>query len=314
MALEKVWQSAYNDLLITDVSNTDRARRQVWYYYDFLNRSSLTGAWTVVGSSDSVTGGMDGVDRWTHTFTPSKFVWNNNGSAHSWMCLRSPNALGPIYLLIAYDRAGYWEQCSFYLSYTLPTGGSNINNPTIASPSHSFVNVANDANTANFRMHGVLAADGSFFISMGRDLSNVFNGVFMVNTLVEPRTGDTKNIVTGGIWGNSSGVSTTFFDSMKGLAPDNSEVAISMITPVYGSARTDLLTGMNQDTTEAKYLDWPAYAFVSTPAKRSIKGRIQDLRLVVGGLANGTVEPASGTPEQVVVGPIWVPCFTTPIL
>ncbi len=313
MATEKVWQYAFNDLLIVDAANTDRARHQVWYYYDFLTRPGLTGAWTVVGSSDAVTGGMDNVDRWTHTFVPGKFVWNNNGSAHSWVCLRSPAALGPVYLVIAYDKAGFWEQVSWYLSYALPTGGSNLQNPTLAAPFHTYASVANDANTANFRMHGTMAADGSFFIAMGRDLSNVFNGLVTVNTLTEPRTGDLKNVIMGGQW-TQSGVTTAFFDSFKTLAPDSTEVAASLISPVYGSARTDLLTGMNQDTTELKYLDWPAYAFVTTPAKRSIKGRVQDLRLVVGGLAHGTVEPSIGSPEQVTVGPVWIPCDTTPIL
>lgn len=55
--------------------------------------------WTVLGSSDGATAGMDGVNRWTTTFTPSKLVRAASGSAHSWIALR--NAASALECVIA---------------------------------------------------------------------------------------------------------------------------------------------------------------------------------------------------------------------
>jgi hypothetical protein len=44
-----------------------------------------TNPWTVSGSSDGSTSGMDGTDRWTDY---TKILHNNDGSSHSWIVLR----------------------------------------------------------------------------------------------------------------------------------------------------------------------------------------------------------------------------------
>lgn len=315
MALEKTWQTSFNDLLISDVTNQDRGRHQLFWYKDALTRGSFTGKWTVVGSSDSVVGAMDGVDRWTTTFTPSKLVWNNNGSAHSWIVLQSPAALGPVWLVLAYDKAGFWEQASWYLSYTLPTGGSNLQNPTISTPGETWASLPLDAQAANSKMHIAIASDGSFKVFISRDLANAFSGFGMVGTLTELRTGDANAVVAKAVFNTSgSALGYAVFDDFRGRAPDGTAITMNAIIPAHGSARADVLAGMNQDTTEAKYLDWPIYMFVTTPAKRSVKGRLIDARIVIGGLAHGTVEPSTNPPEKTVVGPLWMPCFQEPIL
>jgi hypothetical protein len=55
----------------------------------FKIKSSLIGfstlPWSVVGSSNSSTSGMDGTDRWS---TAANLVWNTGGSAHSWIVLK----------------------------------------------------------------------------------------------------------------------------------------------------------------------------------------------------------------------------------
>lgn len=315
MSLEKTWQISTNDLLISDASNITRAQRQVWWYYDFLTRSNLTGKWTILGSSNGTTAGMDGVDRWGRPFNASNLVYGSNGSAHSWIVLQSPVALGPIYVTIAYDKTGFYESVSWYFSYAAPTGGSTTQNPTVPSPSESYVNINNDAYGANYRFHGAMADDGSFIVAMGRDLSNAFNGFISVSKLSELRAGDGNGTVIKLITQTGGALSyANLLDDWRGRAPDGTQVTLSVIRPAYGSAGTDLLLGMNQDTTELKYLDWPAYLFVNTASKRSIKGRLPDIRLSIGGLASGTCQPSSGTPEKMVSGAFWLPANASPIM
>lgn len=316
MALEKTWEVATNDLFISDASNVTRTARQVWWYYDFLTRGTLTGKWSIVGSSNGTAAGMDAVDRWGRPFNQANIVYGTNGVAHSWIVLQSPAALGPIYLTLSYDRSGFWEQCSWYFSYSAPTGGSTTQTPTIPAANESYVNIYNDAMSGNYRLHGAMAEDGSFVLTMGRDLSNTLSAFVAVGKLSELRTGDTNGTVIKAHW-SSSGTALSYanlLDDWRGKAPDDTQVNLSIIRPVYGSTGTDLLTGMNQDTTELKYLDWPSYMFVNSAAKRSVKGRLPDIRLSIGGLAVGTTEPGTGTPEKMVAGAFWVPANAAPIL
>ena len=49
----------------------------------------VNSVWTCLGSSNGTTGALDGVDRWTSTFTPANLVRALSGSPHSWIVLRN---------------------------------------------------------------------------------------------------------------------------------------------------------------------------------------------------------------------------------
>lgn len=86
---------------VPDVSTTLAISQfQVWSTKAFL-LGQLTGGttsgtrdpnsiWTCLGSGDgSGSAALDGTDRWTTTFTPSKIVGAASGTAHSWIALRN---------------------------------------------------------------------------------------------------------------------------------------------------------------------------------------------------------------------------------
>ena len=87
--LVKIWQFDVNQVF----SSTDgpTVRKELL----FRIKESLIGfarsPWVVVGSSDSVTAGMDGVDRW---LTPANIVNGSGGSPQSWIVLEQPGLGG----------------------------------------------------------------------------------------------------------------------------------------------------------------------------------------------------------------------------
>lgn len=88
--------------------------------------------WTVVGSSDGATAGMDGVDRWTTTFTASKLVRAATGSAHSWIVLQ--NSTSGIQVCIDLNGTNSGQCAITYTRSAFPfTGGSITTRPTAAA-------------------------------------------------------------------------------------------------------------------------------------------------------------------------------------
>jgi len=82
--------------------------------------------WTVLGSSDGTTAGIDAVDRWAaHT----NIVFANNGTAHSWWLGRCA-ALGYDILIDANSATPSSFRVAFTPSTTPFTGGSTLSGPT----------------------------------------------------------------------------------------------------------------------------------------------------------------------------------------
>src|SRR5262249_44278608 len=82
-----------------------------------------SGAPSVAGSSNSLTAGMDAVNRWT---SDGALVWAVTGSPHSWIVLNFGNKY---FLLLDLNAAGV-QQLSAYLSFAGFTGGSTTTRPT----------------------------------------------------------------------------------------------------------------------------------------------------------------------------------------
>ena len=55
--------------------------------------------WVCISSSNG-TGTANGTDLWTATFDGTKIVHALGGTNHSWMYLKSPEALGPVYVVL----------------------------------------------------------------------------------------------------------------------------------------------------------------------------------------------------------------------
>ena len=88
------------------------------------------GAWSVVGSCDSLAAGIDAVDRWVDRLD---LVWGTG--AHSWIVLKQTGISATdqgFQLLIDLRRTfSQSENCSMYISYSAGfTGGSTTARPT----------------------------------------------------------------------------------------------------------------------------------------------------------------------------------------
>lgn len=117
---------------------------------------------TMVGSSDSITAGMDGLDRLT---TASKFIWGNAGSPHSWFVLQF-QFQGNAQILLSLEGASANGQLvvAMFSPGGLFTGGTNIARPT-ATDEVSFVstNTVAFSTDGSYVVHAPYTTDGSQF-------------------------------------------------------------------------------------------------------------------------------------------------------
>lgn len=177
-----------------------------------------SGIWTVEGSSDGSTGGMDTVNRWWNggTFLVTKMPYQSSGGQPlGWMVIKSPSALGPIYLLFARGAgtalgfSGTVDSRIVYVwaSRSAFTGGSATTRPTSAgeqalvfnSPYYSTNGYGwrltwDTSDTGNRNCHLTLASDGAFFWACSLTGGRVTSG-FVVNPLQDTRTGDSATVV-----------------------------------------------------------------------------------------------------------------------
>ncbi len=118
-----------------------------------------TGNWTVIGSSNGVTAGIDAVDRWA---ADGDLLFNTAGSAHSWIILQQTGISATFQMLIALDNTSFYN-ATISVSHTAYSGGSATANPTSANA----VTLASGANwgpsssAATTRVHVMRTTDGS---------------------------------------------------------------------------------------------------------------------------------------------------------
>lgn len=163
--LEKTWQYNVNQTT-TGVSRVDCDRN-----FLFAIKQSLVGfasnPWTVVGSSNSTTAGMDAVDRWS---TAANVVWGATGSnAFSWIVLRQNGVHSNFQLLLSCGVFSFASN-TFNLHIVASmgsgfTGGSTTVRPTatdeveLNSNNSQWQFVGNGA-ANTFRFHVMQSDDG----------------------------------------------------------------------------------------------------------------------------------------------------------
>lgn len=206
--------------------------------------STLTSPWIVAGSSNSVAGAMDAVDRWV---TSANLIWANNGSAHSWIVLE--NAFG-LQLLIDLSTASGTAQTR-YMSVSMAgfTGGSNASRPTATDENVLVSGNFLTGTAVTYRLHQWNSQNGTdyrmTYYSAGVLIADLFIGVAAdpVNNWVNPYWA----LSTTG----TSGLSTTTLNgtaSARGLAPIGN-MTLFFSGPGWGSSiptmATTKMTGPN---------------------------------------------------------------------
>lgn len=87
-----------------------------------------TQPWTVAGSSNGTTAGMDATDRWSAN---TDLVWANAGTAHSWIVLQQTGVSATFQVLITLENAsGNGQVAGVFMSAAGFTGGSTTARPT----------------------------------------------------------------------------------------------------------------------------------------------------------------------------------------
>ena len=117
---EKTWQFAPN-LLVSAQNGIAQAQYLMWQFHNAVINFPLN-PWTVAGSCNSSSAGMDGVDRWT---SYASLKWST--AAHSWIVYNHPSG---VQILFDHDTGAGELTYSAWSPGALFTGGSTTAPPT----------------------------------------------------------------------------------------------------------------------------------------------------------------------------------------
>src|SRR3954451_9780282 len=168
--VEKSWQFDPNRLAADNTTVIQLSRAFVWWMKAFLTGQiggAAQGLWSVYGSCDGVTAGLDAVDRWTLAFDGTKIVRAAAGVAHSWMVLKSPllaTPAGDLNFSAILDFSGVADSTPLNLVFckTAPPGGTTTARPvSVDEWAHTPSLQLNDNTNGTMRFHGFMPTDGS---------------------------------------------------------------------------------------------------------------------------------------------------------
>lgn len=345
---EKAWQFDMNRAFTSVTAHIDAERYTAWYYKAFLCGQiggATQGLWTVVGSSDGSTAGMDGVDRWGSTFNPAKIVISN--ATRSWVCLRSPAMLGNTYYMIidlANTVPGIWDAYLFiYLDITLPTGGTTSAIPTMTAGVRPASNTGcpycistqgSSVRPGPIKIHGMLAPDGSFIILTSKDYTNCFYSGFVGMLLANYKpanqypfmislAGDPTlaSLGFGSGWGPANTFDHPSYNCMRTPNGVGGMISLGMIKPVT----TNFPDGPN--AFDGFIDNWPIWFgsnATGTNTYRTIVGRVPDMFYTPVGADYADALPTrlfwhgmvdnQSSPKWMIVGNMIIPTNAIPIL
>lgn len=300
--------------------------------------------WTVVGSSDgTVTGALDGIDRLTgsvpNSYDPTKLVHSPSGTAgHSWIVLKSPQALGPTYCCIDLNSATsttfgvVFSKQPFVISPAIPneTGSRPItNNGWIAGSnadpiqSSNVTMVSDNASLgAQYRAHFTCDISGNFQYAMSRDGTGLFSSWLALITTVDQNPNDTVFNTFALFNAVSTGRGTPAWGTVGGSAAGCSGRVVDGSVPhslggccgwTFGTSAPNFNGVATPDVGYTTNRVLPIYIQTLTANKMSWRGRVPDMWLV-GNPNVGDGFPNQQNPTQVVVGDILAPFSVVPIL
>lgn len=334
-ALSRTWYTDVDAVLPDTTTDDLYCQSTLWAIKaamvgEILDENQPVGArWTVVGSSDGATAGMDEVDRWGDTFDASKIVMGTGGSARSWIVLKSPDAIGPIYIIISYQVASNYTY-GLWVTKDLPTGGSTTARPTATaettwSSTGTWHTAVPTAPGATYRVHRVCDADGHFLLFFGKQTTNRFYFAFGCWPLTDTAAGDenpwvfiscfTDSVGSGPLSTNAGNFRTYGTDSaMKSRLHDDSQglpMAPLTLNP-YVSSGQDLTSELTQDFVDGKYREFDVPVCCNTTSFKTMKGRLVDWKVSSTLIPQCSVFEAGGPITHIFVGNSFVPFSDTP--
>ena len=324
MALSKTWYTS-NNLAIADSTTANRcAHSSIWGLGAMLlgyqsgtdgpEGARPSGAyWTLVGSSDSATAGIDSTDRlsFSGAFSDADWVRAAAASPHTWFVLRSPAGLldGPWYLCFDYIGPTNDQTASFIISKNVFSGGSTSARPTSTGESVASSQVFSSASSGAAKIHLQTDANGGFRFQRSRNGTGYFDFFLSVEPLVEYHTGDASRTFLSCHYLDSGRGAWTMQASpqMRGMCSDgttaitSTNVAFAELTFRPGGLLMTSYTTTNALDSTVDALPC-VYVYDNTTGLRGIRGRFPDMWIVGNQVVVGSTFPGSGNPERMLVG------------
>jgi len=275
------------------------------------NMLKTTFGWTIAGSSDAVTGDMDGVDRWIDL---GDIVSSSSGSgARSWIVMQSPGGQQILWedrriqgssLLAHYTVYLYWSPLSDF------SGGSNTAIPT--SPNRSTIISAGGFLTSNY------SGSAQSVVHIMQSTDNLHTRLFtfrggapyakwFVDTLLDPVTGFAIPQVSwinrrlGSFLSQGADVNAANYATMH-----NAEQGLMRVTDggvlmsCSLACEGTVSDSVGERITIANELDacnpiLPTVVVSGTAGASGVIGRIPDVWFGRANVVNGTTYPGTGT-------------------
>lgn len=339
MALEKTWHFDANRVHPQVGTALLISQWQIWYIAQALlgnvGGHSL-GLWTVYYSCDKTTAGTagDAVDRWGGAvFDASKIIRAANGSAHSWMVLKSPDFGGSDFYYLILDFVGA-ANTNFTVTVckAAPTGGTTLTRPTStqeATPT-ALGQVLNNATVSAQHIHSGLTSDGKqYYVMMSRDTGGLFQFGLSLNYLSNTRATDDFHMailsshddVNGAfsMTSNASSGQSGRMVSRKTAATAQAGYGAIIPLTIAAGAYINFSTQINMfgdlvDSGQPDFPVWIASMTASSAGAYSFKGRVPDFAIGPESRSDGTYVPLGGPAELMLCGGMWVPTNTIPSL
>lgn len=335
MALERVWYTDMN-VALADTSTTQRVSQSIIWGLKALLVGNITGTngaagahpssarWTVLGSSDGTTAGLDGTDRWGASFDATKLVRASSG-AHSWIVLRSPTAMGTYYYLTLDYLTSADANVIVVVSKTAPTGGTTSARPTSVDEWVHVSTALNENVALAHNLNITRDASGNFWFIVSRTGAGRFVAGVAFQTLTDQRLVsdaypvlsivDYNGNTTAGTTGPFHTVSSALLGAAsKGRSPTGAGVGqVGPLGYKYATAGNDFLNayGANAD---GAYDGAEVLVGSSIASYFGIRGRLPDVYMSGGLTPQGCVQPLTGDVERVFCGSLWLPFTVAPTL
>jgi len=340
---EKTWQTEGN-ILVNQTTAPLCAKEVLWNMVALLTgkisaaadglggqvvgANGKTGLWTVVGSSDGVVAALDGVDRWGATFDPAKLVPAANGAAHSWVCLRSPDALGPVWVTFdLVSPAAAANNMSMLVYNAAPSVASTTNSPAGQAYTMLGGTTANNAFVelvaAAFRCNLILSVDGEFWFTVAKGGAyQTIIGVQRTDRTLDPvpvvgcfAYNNTANLGPFGLSASAplytnSGNGRAF----KGRGPTGTATEFTGLFAsqsgnnlhAFSTTSASSYAGPNQ--LDGTYDEIPLFLFAGNATGGGVKGRIPDAYVVAANCPEGAVAvDENGKIYSSCVSDAWLP-------
>lgn len=184
---EKTWNRIERTSVTGVYNPLNSCRSAIWHIKDALITGD--GAWTVVGSCDGSTYGMDAVDRWVDY---GDLVY---GSNRSWIVLQQ-SGMGSSFAqlcLFTTSNTNYTTLNVYWSEDVAFTGGDTTTAPdasgklTLCSDSSNWIGFASSGYTTNYRINVYKTSDGSCSrIMMGRVQGPYLVSGWILDTIKNP--------------------------------------------------------------------------------------------------------------------------------